>query len=133
MSSEPFISPNIFTGNRSINCLICTKVKINAVRWSNIKIPDEEEKKAYTHIYSKIVEIDTAFGIIHDKCRISFGATINRVEKKYGLRTEVEKDNPMNAFDVDASTSQHTTTRSKVIKPLTKRHCFICDGVRDVE
>ena len=66
MSTEPYISPNIYFGISPIHCLICDKViskndksaeltaknwltfKANAERWSKMNIPLEDENHTFT-------------------------------------------------------------------------------------
>ena len=122
MSTEPFISPNIYCGDRQVNCLICDEVVIN--------IPLHDEKHTYMDIHLKVFSSDTPFGVIHDRCRVVFGANIKRNEKKYN---NVIEDDTLDNFDSQGiSNSPYLVTHSKVIKPLNKRHCFICDEIRHV-
>ena len=70
-----------------------------------------------------------------DVARVVFGANIKRNEKKYGLiSNNVIEDNTLDNFDSQGiSNSPDLVTRSKVIKPLNKRHCCICDEIKHVD
>ena len=84
-------------------------------------------------MHSKIANSQSAFGVLHDGCRVVFGANIKRNEQEYGLLPEdkVEEDVlPDSNIITDAP---DLLTRSKVTKPSGKRHCFIYDGIRDVD
>ena len=153
MSTEPFISPNIYFGISPIHCLICDKViskndksaeltaknwltfKANAERWSKINIPLEDENHTFTDVHSKIANSQSAFGVIHDGCSVVFGANIKRNEQKYGLLPDdkVEEDVLPDYYSNIIMDAPDLLTRSKVTKPSGKRHCFICDGIKDVD
>ena len=67
--------------------------------------------------------------------RVVFGANIKRNEQKYDLLPEdkVEEDVLPDYYSNIITDAPNLLTCSKVTKPSGKRHCFICDGIRDVD
>ena len=82
---KPFISTDKYS-EKAI-CLICEKdifqndtayqlsnnswkvFTDNAKKWSEIDIPLDDERHIYANVYSKIVNCENPFGVIHDGCR----------------------------------------------------------------
>ena len=107
-SVKPFISADKY-GEKAI-CLICEKDIFkndtayqlsniswkaftgNAKKWSEIDFPLDDERHTYANVYSKVVNNQNPFGVIHDGCRITFGTLINRYQKKYGFATTSNED-----------------------------------------
>ena len=73
------------------------------------------------------------FGFVHKTCRIIFGTKCKRNKDKYGL---IPEDNELSVDESSANDNVNipdVLTRSKVTKRPSKRYCFICDEVRDVD
>ena len=97
---NPFISPDEY-GEKDI-CKYKTAYKLsnkswkafraNAKKWSAIDVHLDDERHTYTNVYSKVVNSENSFGVIHDVCRIHFWTLIVRYEKKYGFETASEEE-----------------------------------------
>ena len=104
--AKPFINPDIC--GEKVSCLLCEDVilkyeisyklsntswkafKNNAEKWAAINVPLDDERYAFTNVYSKVVNSESPFGVVHDGCRIQFGTRIDRYQEKYGTVTAAE-------------------------------------------
>ena len=87
-SSKPFLSPETIPSDDV--CIICNggftkkqkQLKLGEKCWLNFKrsaeirasidIPTNEPMHRFTDVYECVRESDTAFGYVHDNCRLEF-------------------------------------------------------------